>query len=180
MLSKLLRLLFIVICTNSCYSQVDITKEVIELKSTHKFKNDIIEDILRDFESKEDFKNWKISKKKMLVISILKNEENDFTIKVFPKLREKYYLNHLENKYNAYINKEEYLIVFYGDINSFLKKKSNNILELFPEKEIVEPYIDEYGNEMIVIKNTEIYGAEYFVKNNKIRFNEIRYFGSIE
>lgn len=180
MLSKLLRLLFIVICANSCYSQVDITKEVIELKSTHKFKNDIIEDILRDFENKKDFKNWKIRKKKMLVISILKNEENDFTVKVFPKLREKYYLNHLENNYKAYINKKEYLIVFYGDFNSFLKKKSNNILELFPEKEIVEPYIDEHGNEMIVIKNTEIYGAEYFVKNNKIKFNEIRYFGSIE
>ncbi|SFO30783.1 hypothetical protein SAMN05421741_13523 [Paenimyroides ummariense] len=180
MRSKLLRLLFIVICANSCYSQVDITKEVIELKSTHKFKNNIIEDILRDFESKEDFKNWKIRKKKMLIISILKNEENDFTIKVFPKVREVISFHHLENNYKAYINKKEYLIVFYGNVNPFLKKKSKNILKLFPEKEIVEPYIDEHGNEMIVIKNTEIYGAEYFVKNNKIKFNEIRFFGSIE
>lgn len=89
-------------------------------------------------------------------------------------------MNHLENDYEGYINNEKYLSVFYGDVNSFLKKKKKGFLKLFPEKEIVEPYIDEHGNEMIVIKNTEIYGAEYFVENNKIKFNEIRYFGSIK
>jgi len=180
MRSKLLRLFFIVVCANSCFSQVDITKEVIELKSTHKFKNDIIEDIFSDFESKEDFKNWNNSSKKMVIISIKSQGDEQFTIRIFPKLREKHYLNQLENDYKGYINDEKYLCVFYGDVNSFLKKKRRNILRLFPEKRIVKPYIDESGIEMIEIKNTEIYGAEYFVEKGKIKFNEIRYFGSIE
>jgi len=180
MLSKLLRLLFIVICANSCYSQVDITNEVIELKSTHKFKNNSINEIINDFVNREDFKNWKNHAKKMMVISIKKQEDGHFTIRIFPAFRKKYYIKYLKNDYKAYINKKEYLIVFYGDVNSFLKKKSNNILELFPEEEIVEPYIDESGIEMVVINNTEIYGAEYLVKNDKIELNEIRYFGSFE
>lgn len=184
MQSKLFKLIFllfsVILHTNYCYSQVDITKEIIDLKSTHNFKNDIIEDILNDFESKEDFKNWNNHSKKMLVISIKSQGNEQFTIRIFPKLREKYYLNHLENDYKGYINDEKYLCVFYGDVNSFLKKKRRNILRLFPEKRIVKSYVDESGIEMIEIKNTEIYGAEYFVEKGKIKFNEIRYFGSIE
>lgn len=45
MQSKLFKIIFllfsVILHTNNCYSQVDITKDVIELKSTHNFRNDI-------------------------------------------------------------------------------------------------------------------------------------------
>jgi len=179
-MKKFLFLFILISFSNIGYSQIDITQDTIDLKSTHKFRNNIIDDIISDFVHRENFRNWKNRSKKMIVISSQKNSDDVFIIKVFPKIRENYSIHHLEDNYKAYINNKDYLIVFYGAIDSFLERKNNEILKLFPEKKIVKPDTDDSEIKMIVIDQPEIFGAEYLVKGNQIQLTEIRYFGSIE
>src|SRR5690554_2838261 len=97
-MKKFLFLFILISFSNIGYSQIDITQDTIDLKSTHKFRNNIIDDIISDFVHRENFRNWKNRSKKMIVISSQKNSDDVFIIKVFPKIRENYSIHHLRSE----------------------------------------------------------------------------------